>query len=68
MKKLFLKPKAGLKIPRPDTGRALAPEGEYVPKSTYWLRRIADGDVMEVADKVEKPKVDASKAKEGGKK
>lgn len=50
---IFVKPKEGLKVLRPDNGRALDPAGEAVPKSTFWMRRIADGDVVEVAGKAE---------------
>ena len=50
---IFVKPKDGLKIKRPDTGRLLDPAGEAVPKNTFWMRRIAEGDVSEVASKVE---------------
>ncbi len=50
---IFVKPKEGLKVLRPDNGRALDPAGEAVPKNTFWMRRIADGDVVEVASKAE---------------
>lgn len=50
--KIFLKPKDGLKVPRPDSGRALNPEGELLEHSTYWRRRLADGDVTEVEGKI----------------
>lgn len=45
MKKLYLKPAAGLKVPDPVTGKPLAAEGEEKPDTTYWRRRIKDGDV-----------------------
>ena len=44
---IFIKPKNGLKILRPDNGRFLRPEGEKVPNTTFWRRRIFDGDVIE---------------------
>lgn len=43
-----LKPKAGLVVRDPDTRQQLAPEGEEKPLSQYWMRRLADGDVVEV--------------------
>lgn len=43
--RIFVKPKEGSKIPRPESGRMLKPEGEEVDQSTYWRRRAADGDV-----------------------
>lgn len=36
----------GLKIRNPETGRHLDPKGESVPRSSYWLRRQSDGDVV----------------------
>lgn len=45
MKKLYLKPRPGLKIKDPVTGKPLEDGGERKPATTYWLRRIADGDV-----------------------
>ncbi|MBI2769992.1 MAG: DUF2635 domain-containing protein [Burkholderiales bacterium] len=32
---------------RKPTGGYLPQEGDTVPKDSYWLRRIADGDVVE---------------------
>lgn len=51
MELMKIKPKEGLKIKRPDNGRYLNPEGEDVPKNTFWARRLADGDVVEVGAK-----------------
>jgi hypothetical protein len=45
MKTIFLKPAEGLIVKDPETGKPLAPEGENKPDTTYWRRRIADGDV-----------------------
>jgi hypothetical protein len=44
-----LQPAEGAKVRHPD-GRPLAPAGELVTMTSYWLRRIAAGDVVEVAD------------------
>lgn len=67
--KVFLKPKEGLKIPRPDNGRVLKAEGEIVEHSTFWRRRISDGDVIEVQGKVpETSQPDVSEKKLGDKK
>lgn len=35
-----------LHVPNPDRRRLLLPEGEFVPESSYWLRRIARGEVV----------------------
>ncbi len=43
-----LKPAPGLIVRYPD-GRRLPDEGKPVPMNTYWARRLAAGDVVEVA-------------------
>lgn len=45
IKTLFVIPKKGLLVLRPDTGAPLQMQGEPVPKTTYWLRRLKSGDV-----------------------
>lgn len=45
--KLFIKPKAGLTVRDPETRVPLPLEGTEVAASTYWLRRLRDGDVVE---------------------
>lgn len=48
--KLFLTPaRPGLIVRDPETGKALAAEGECKPRDTYWIRRINDGDVIAAA-------------------
>lgn len=47
MDRIFIKPAApGLKVRKPVNGY-LAFDGEEVNADSYWLRRIADGDVVE---------------------
>lgn len=46
---LRLAPAPGLTVPKPD-GRPLAADGETVPRTSFWLRRLADGDVVPVTD------------------
>lgn len=56
---LNLKPKEGLTIRKPD-GSKLAADGEKVPRTSFWLKRLADGDVNEVkpaAKATKKPQV-----------
>jgi hypothetical protein len=43
-----LKPAQGVKVRKPETGQHLAEGGEEVTVSSYWLRRLAAGDVVEV--------------------
>lgn len=47
----FIKPAPGLHVRMPN-GNVLPEEGAQVELNSYWLRRLADGDVIEV----EKPK------------
>ena len=49
----------GAKVMKPD-GTLLKPNGEEVEKTIYWVRRLRDGDVVEIDAKGE-PK------KQGGK-
>lgn len=46
MDQIFVKPGPDLKVRKPVNGY-LAPDGEWVNRETYWLRRLADGDVIE---------------------
>ncbi|EHK5439451.1 DUF2635 domain-containing protein [Aeromonas hydrophila] len=46
---LNLKPAPGLVIKKPD-GSKLAAEGERVPRTSFWLKRLADGDVLPVEE------------------
>lgn len=46
MNTLNLKPAAGLKVIDPDTRKALPEDGDQVRESSYWHRRLADGDVV----------------------
>lgn len=48
MERIFVKPATPeLKVRKPVNGH-LAPEGEMVNPESYWLRRIADGDVVQL--------------------
>ena len=44
---MFVKPAEGLAIRDPDLMDLLPPAGRQVPDSGYWMRRLADGDVVE---------------------
>ncbi|MDI9240739.1 DUF2635 domain-containing protein [Lysobacter sp. LF1] len=44
---LHVKPAPGRLVRWPNT-RRLAPDGDRVPRSPYWLRRLECGDVVEV--------------------
>ncbi len=46
MTRIHVKPAEGLAIPSPDHGgKNLPPDGGWVESSTYWSRRLAEGDV-----------------------
>lgn len=48
MATLHLKPAEGLRVVNPVTRQALPPGGDQVEASTYWYRRLAEGDVVEL--------------------
>lgn len=52
---MFVIPKEKRSVPDPLRGDLLPETGRNVPSSSYWLRRIADGDV-EVKTIVKKAK------------
>lgn len=57
-----IKPKAGLKLRFPGIKRYVNPEGEFVEWSSYWHRRLLDGDVIIVSStKEEKDFIAAQK-------
>lgn len=59
---MFVKPISDRKVPDPERGDSLPPEGRTVEPTQYWLRRIADGDVAETDPPTEA--TPAEKAKE----
>ena len=66
---MFLKPaKEGLIVRHPKTKRPLNQGGEEVTKSTYWLRRIKDGSVIETKKAAAQTATAQPKKKDGGKK
>jgi len=44
---MHLKPANGRVVIDPATGQPLPAEGQRVEPSTYWTRRLLDGDVTE---------------------
>lgn len=62
MSRMTVYPAAGRVVPDPEAGGTLAAEGRDVPRDTYWLRRLRDGDVTTDAPKKAKaaPKTPAS--------
>lgn len=58
-----LRPAPGLKVRRPD-GRHLAEAGETVEFTSYWQRRKAAGDVVEVTEQAKPAAVTVNHAAE----
>lgn len=61
----FLRPAPGIRVADPETGQYLPAAGALMPRSAFWLRRVADGDVVEVQKPAPAKKAQAvSEAKE----
>ena len=45
---MFVRPAEGRKVRRPRTLTLLPESGAEVPADSFWLRRLAHGDVVEV--------------------
>lgn len=44
-----VKPREGLIVRDPVTREALPAKATTVPRNAYWLRRLADGDVVDAS-------------------
>jgi hypothetical protein len=62
--KRWIKPRDGLPLTDPDTGVTLPEEGDEVEWTSWWQRRLNDGDVLETNEAAARK---AGKAKEGDK-
>ena len=51
----FIKPAEGLRIADPKTGDYLPEGGMLMLRSGFWIRRLKDGDVIEVKQGVSAP-------------
>jgi hypothetical protein len=60
---MFVKPVAVRQVPDPDRGDHLPEAGRNVEPNQYWLRRLDDGDVIEVAQPAEAPAVASTRSK-----
>lgn len=47
MNAIFVRPIEGRLVRRPETGEILPPDGMSVPRDSYWIRRVREGDVEE---------------------
>lgn len=55
-KPVVIKPAGRNLVRNPDTNRHLDKTGEPIILNSYWRRRIADGDVVEVKQADKEPK------------
>jgi len=53
MEKIFVVPKTGLRVKDPASWQQLPEQGKWVPKNTYWRRRLTAGDVIEINKEIE---------------
>jgi len=58
---MLIRAKKGRSVPDPVRGDLLPEKGRNVEESTYWHRRIADGDVELVSTEEAKPVADTKK-------
>lgn len=59
-RKIYLKPdREGLVVRDVVTGQQLPAEGAWVPRASYWMRRLRDGDVVESKPPKKSAKADA---------
>jgi hypothetical protein len=52
---MYVVPKKGLSVPYPQSREHLPAEGATVPRESYWLRRVTEGDVVEGQAPVKTP-------------
>jgi hypothetical protein len=45
---VFVKPAKGLRVRDPISKLHLPEDGKEVPESTFWIRRLKSGDVVQV--------------------
>lgn len=55
MERVHVRPREGLVVRDPETLQPLPPEGREVDLTTYWIRRLADGDVVTADAPVTEP-------------
>ena len=64
---LKVRPKAGLKVPRPMSNRFLPGDKvSEVPADPYWMRRLKEGSIELVKKEKKKAKAKTKKENDGG--
>lgn len=53
---MFVKPAPGLVVRDPQTRVQVPEDGRDVPETSYWLRRLRDGDLVQAAQPGPAPK------------
>jgi len=56
MNRIFVVPQPGRTVPDPERGDILPEGGRSVPKTQYWMRRVAEADVAISKKSPAKPK------------
>jgi hypothetical protein len=51
-KLIHIRPLKGLRIPHPLSRKELRQTGEWVERTTYWIRRLHQGDVEIVPEEI----------------
>lgn len=46
---MYVKPVEGRQVRDPLTRQVVPPEGRAVPRESYWVRRVNDGDLVEAS-------------------
>lgn len=49
---MFVRPAPGLKVRDPVSYLHIPEGGKEVPESSYWVRRLRSGDVVQISDSV----------------
>ena len=67
MSRIFVKPVEGKRCKDPSTFELLPKAGKSVLKTSYWLRRIKDGDCIDASKEVAQAKPVSLKPKKSDK-
>lgn len=60
---MYIKPTPGRQVPDPERGGFVPDTGRYVEQTQYWLRRLADGDVVASSPPTDAQDAQSAKAK-----
>lgn len=60
MNTVFVKPAKGRNVRDPKDGQHIPATGKDVPRTRYWIARLADGDVVEATPAASRRKASGS--------